>query len=305
MLAPRRLLPLGLLCATATLTGWSGAVASSSAPAAISEPPILAGDEACVTAEIPEGSATVCAHRDRFEVDWDLTVSDTEDDGRDVSATIALDVADARDPVATLTNDLGARTTASSSGTFSPRFGSAIGNLDLTICVDIRFLPDRCHTESVTIPQLPGRASPEQAARLEELVFDLPLETFVETWDEGIRSGVDADFDWTSDGCSAGPVAPVFEDFLDQACLRHDFAYRNYGQLGLDPSDDIRRRVDEQLATDAATLGRDDLSEGLAWALQRFGAPVFFGQELADVWGVPSYIASWLRTASPDASPDP
>ena len=305
MLAPRQVMALVLLSATVSLTGWSGAAASSLVPAALEEPGPLVGDEACVLAEIPEGSATVCAHRDRFEVDWDLTVSDTEDDGRDVSASIALDLADARDLVATLTNDLGAGTAAHASGTFSPRFGSAIGNLDLTICVDIRFLPDRCRTESVSVPQLPGRASPEQAARLEELVFDLPLETFVQTRVEEDRSGVDADFDWTSDGCSAGPVAPVFGEFLDQACLRHDFAYRNYGQLGFDPSDDIRRRVDEQLAADAATLGREDLSEGLTWALQRFAAPVFFGQELADVWGVPSYIASWLRTAPRDALTDP
>ena len=299
------MLALLLLSSIASLTAWSSAAASSSASDVIEEPASLVGDEVCTTAEIPEGAATVCAHRDRFGVMWDLAVDDTKDDGRDVFASIALDVADVRDPVATLTNDLGPGTTARSSGTFSPRFGSSIGNLDLTICVDIRFLPDRCHTESAAIPQLPGRASAEQAARLEELIFDLPLEAFVETWGESDRIGVDAEFDWSSDGCSAGPVAPVFEEFLDEACLRHDFAYRNYGQLGLDPTDDTRRRVDEQLAADAATLGREDLSEGLTWALQRFAAPVYFGQELADVWGVPSYLASWLQTAPRDTTPEP
>jgi hypothetical protein len=291
-----------LVAALSLTTGPGGAVASPSTLASSGVPAAQVGDEICLSARIPEGGATVCAERDRFAVDWELTVTDTEDDGRDVAASIALDVTDARDPRASLRNGLGVGTSTHSRGSFRPRFGSAIGNLDLSICVDIRFLPDRCHTESTPIPQLASQASPEQAARLEELVFDLPLAAFIETWADGDRNGVDKDFDWTSDGCSAGPVAPVFGEFLEPACLRHDFAYRNYGQLGYDPSDEIRRRVDEQLAADAETLGRGDISGGLTWALQRFAAPVFFGEELADVWGVPTYLASWLRTAPNDGS---
>ena len=260
------------------------------------------GDVACISAEIPEGTATVCANRDRFGVDWELSVIDTLDDGRGTHASIALDVVDASDPTAALRNDLGPDTTTRSSGSFRPRFGSAIGNIDLAVCVDIRFLPDRCHTVTESVPQIASKASSEHAARLDELVFEMPLHTFVETSRSGDRTGVDQDFDWSSDGCSGGPVAPVFAEILDQACLRHDFAYRNFGQLGYHASDDIRRRVDEQLAVDAETLGQGNLASGLAWGLQRFAAPVFFGDELQDVWGVPRFLASWLRTAPNDSS---
>jgi hypothetical protein len=276
---------------------WPGA-SSATEPAAGSNLPV--GDELCLQAEVAGGEGTVCARRDRFGLVWDLSVTDTEDDGRDVSGSIALALADARDPVATLRNDLGAGATTHASGSFHPRFGRAIGDLALTVCLDIRFFPDRCHTSSAAVPQLASRATPEQAARLEELVFEMPLDEFVATWADGDRSGVDADFDWSSDGCSAGPVAPAFEDFLDLACLRHDFAYRNLGQLGYDPTDAARQRADEQLANDARTVGRGDVSEGLTWALQRFAAPVFFGDELSDVWGVPEFLASWLRSDPSD-----
>lgn len=280
------------------LAAWPAASVGRSEP----DPPPHIGQEVCLSAEAPGGESTVCAHRDRFGVEWDLSVIDTEDDGRDVSASIALDVTGARDPVASLDNDLGAGASAQRSGSFHPRFGSAIGALDLTVCVDIRFFPDRCHTSSAAIPQLASRATPEQAARLEELVFEYPLDAFVATWAEGDRSGVDTDFDWQSDGCSAGPVAPAFEGFLDHACLRHDFAYRNLGQSFLGPTDSMRLRVDEQLATDARALGREDLAEGLTWSLQRFAAPVFYGDELAEVWGVPAFLASWLRTPPIDGA---
>ena len=280
------------------LAAWPASAAGESA----SDRPPHIGAEICLTAEVEGGESAVCAHRDRFGLAWELSVTDTEDDGRDVSAAIALDVTGARDPVASLDNDLGPGASSEVSGSFHPRFGSAIGDLDLTVCVDIRFFPDRCHTSSAPVPQLESQATPEQAARLEQLVFDYPLEAFVATWADGDRRGVDVDFDWESDGCSAGPVAPAFEGFLDQACLRHDFAYRNYGQSFLVPTDQMRLRVDEQLAADARTLGRDDLADGLTWSLQRFAAPVFFGDELADVWGVPAFLASWLRTAPRDGA---
>jgi hypothetical protein len=50
------------------------------------------------------------------------------------------------------------------------------------------------------------------------------------------------------------------------------------------------------LAADVEALGRADVAQALLWAVQRFAAPVYFGEELADVWGVPSFIATWLRT---------
>ena len=88
----------------------------------------------------------------------------------------------------------------------------------------------------------------------------------------------------------------LFDDALGSACLRHDFAYRNYGQLALDPTDEIRSRVDDQLAADATTMGQGRLASGLRDALRRFAAPVFHGDDLATLWGVPGFLAERLRT---------
>ena len=38
-------------------------------------------------------------------------------------------------------------------------------------------------------------------------------------------------FDWSTDGCTGGPERPFGYDFR-QACYRHDFGYRNYGEAG-------------------------------------------------------------------------
>ena len=57
------------------------------------------------------------------------------------------------------------------------------------------------------------------------------LEDFLAYRDSAAR---DASLDWTTDGCSAPGVGGtgVSFDFQD-ACLRHDFGYRNYKRLGL------------------------------------------------------------------------
>ena len=91
---------------------------------------------------------------------------------------------------------------------------------------------------------------------------------------------------------------------MKDACLRHDFAYRNFGQLFLDPTDDVRRRVDEQLAMDVTDLGQGSLAGGLRDTLRRFGAPVFFGDDLVALWDVPDFIVSRFGLADEDAAPD-
>ena len=186
-------------------------------------------------------------------------------------------------------------TTASTDGSFSPRVGSAIGVISIKTCVVIRFGRDRCRTSSATLPQIGSRATPAQAARLERLVFEEPIESFMAIRGQAERSGVDSSFDWESDGCSAGPFADRFDERLEAACIRHDFAYRNLGQLLFGPTDSVRRRVDEQLAADATTLGQAALAPGLFDTLQRFAAPVFYGSDLMTVWSVPDFLVPWSR----------
>lgn len=255
-------------------------------------PPPHVGEQVCVTAEVSGGSAEVCAHRERFGASWTLEVRDTADDGRPVRATVGLVVEEGLDQSAALQNDLGLGRAAVSSGTFSPRVGSAIGDVSVETCVIVRFGRDRCQTRSVALPQLASRASPAQLTRLEKLLFELPIDRFMAVWQQEHRSGVDADFDWSADGCSAGPFADLVDDRLEAACIRHDFAYRNLGRRFFDPTDEARRRVDEQLGTDATVLGQARVAAGLTETLQRFGAPGFYGTDLATAWNARACGAS-------------
>ncbi len=277
--------------------------ASSTAP---TSPPPAAhiGAPVCVSARVTGALGKACARRDRFGARWTLQATDTQADDRTVKATIRLEVFDARDETATLEHDLGVGDTASTNGSFSPRIGSALGDISITTCVVERFRPDRCETTSATLPQLAGRASPAQSARLESLVFDEPLESFMAIWEQEEHRGIDADFDWDSNGCSAGRLAGLFDERLGPACIRHDFAYRNYGHLLYVPTDSMHRRVNEQLAADAIALGYADLAPGLRQTLQRFGAPAFFGRDMATAWSVPTFLVPFLSTDETGDSPN-
>jgi hypothetical protein len=65
---------------------------------------------------------------------------------------------------------------------------------------------------------------------------------------------------WTSDGCS-GPTPPAVDTLFQDACMRHDFGYRNFltGPL-VDPSRQRRLAIDDQFLADAratcATVGQ-------------------------------------------------
>lgn len=253
------------------------------------------GDEVCVTASVDGAIGEACAQRRGFSAEWIVELTDTADDGRPVKATVSLEVLEATDQSATVENDDGAGSTTRADGTFRPRFGAALGDVTIETCVDIRFLPDRCASASATLPQLRAQGTSAQLERLGVLVFELPLERFLGVRATRGQAEVDEGFDWTSDGCSAGPFRELLGS-LDAACLRHDFAYRNYGQLSLDPRDEVRGRVDEQLAADATAVGQGRLASGLRESLRRFGAPVFYGDDLASLWGLPEFIAQRLRT---------
>jgi len=187
-------------------------VSSTTSPAPPSPPPAAhIGAPVCVSAQVPGALGKACARRDRFGARWTLEATDTQADDRPVKATIRLEVTDARDETATLEHDLGVGDTVSRDGSFSPRIGSALGDISVTTCVVVRFRPDRCETTSATLPQIASRATPAQAARLERLVFVEPLERFMAIWEQEEHPGIDADFDWDSNGCSAGPLAGLFD----------------------------------------------------------------------------------------------
>ena len=253
------------------------------------------GEEACLVAEVEGASGRLCARREGFGATWTVELTDSADDGRPVKARVGLDVEDARDVWVDVMGGAD-RMVVLERGRLSPRVGSSLRSVSIEICVDLRFARDRCDSASVPLPQLPLAATAAQQARLGELVFDMSVEDFIEVWASEERGGVDATFDWTSDGCSAGPFRELFDERLQLACIRHDFAYRNLGQMGLAPTDRVRRQVDAQLAADIEVLGGGVVTGGFEGTLRRFGGPVFHGDDLAQLWGVPDFVVTRLGT---------
>jgi hypothetical protein len=290
---------IGLDELRATFDRWLASVRGST-PASTSDPDHL-GNEVCVTSEVAGASGRVCARRDGFGAAWEVELEDTHHDDGSVEATISLDVAEAPDETAMVSNDEDGSTVLAS-GHFRPRVGTGLGDIEIETCVAVRFAPHRCRTESAALPQLSPSATPAQRARLESLVFELPLEAFTEEWAKGERAGVDNEFDWSSNGCSAGSFRELFDDRLQPASVRHDSAYRNFGHLGLETTDEVRRRVDEQLTTDISALGQEGLASGFGETLQRFGGPAFHDGDLAALWGVPDFIVTRLGSDDLSAS---
>ena len=261
--------------------------------AAVGEDDAVLGDEVCMAAEVDGAAGELCARRDGFEAIWSLELADTSDDDNGVKATASLRVGDAPDETATVRIDADAAR-ALVNGRFSPRFGTGLERVALEVCVDVRFGRDDCQVALAPLPQLPAQATAEQRERLEALAFELPLEAFMAEWGQVGRGGVDATFDWTSDGCSAGLLRGAIDERLEPACIRHDFAYRNFGQGALDPTDEVRLRADDQLAADIEAVGQERLASGFRETLQRFGGPVFHDGDLAALWGVPDFISDRL-----------
>jgi hypothetical protein len=117
--------------------------------------------------------------------------------------------------------------------------------------------------------------------------MDAPLEEFLA---HRVAAGRDPRLDYSTNGCSAplvGSSGASF-DFTD-ACLRHDFGYRNYDRLGV--FEQRKASVDQRFLADmsdhcaARPLGDQDRC--FAWArvfyeaVKRFGGLTGYGRESA------------------------
>ncbi len=88
----------------------------------------------------------------------------------------------------------------------------------------------------------PGGTS-EHVAIVDRLM-SYPLEEFVKERNRSISFEGPTQIDWSNDGCS-GPARGTGVTFdFNNACIRHDFGYRNYKALGL-LTEDKRGDVDK------------------------------------------------------------
>ena len=100
------------------------------------------------------------------------------------------------------------------------------------------------------------------------VMFDVDFTTF--TREKYSLKRVFPSLDWTTDGCSAPVVGNEGRSFnFTQACVRHDFGYRNIKRLG-QFTENVRAKIDEQfhrdLETSCATQLRTRKIRCLIWA---------------------------------------
>ncbi|MFZ9444102.1 MAG: phospholipase A2, partial [Ilumatobacteraceae bacterium] len=83
---------------------------------------------------------------------------------------------------------------------------------------------------SLTALSVPVNDPATTSARVEVLMFQTPIESFVSV--SRTPHGIDGTLDWSTDQCSAPIVGSTGRSFdFTAACLRHDFGYRNYKML--------------------------------------------------------------------------
>ena len=93
---------------------------------------------------------------------------------------------------------------------------------------------------------------PSDIETIDFVMFDLDLATFIRQ--RSMLRRANPQLNWTTDGCSAPIVGESGRSFnFRDACIRHDFGYRNYMARGMFTADS-RMRIDEQFRRDLDTL---------------------------------------------------
>lgn len=96
------------------------------------------------------------------------------------------------------------------------------------------------------------RPIPNDTATIDYVLFELDLNTFVRQ--RSMLRRTYPQLNWTTDGCSAPVVGESGRSFnFRDACIRHDFGYRNYKAHEMFTSD-TRMRLDERFRQDLHTL---------------------------------------------------
>lgn len=87
---------------------------------------------------------------------------------------------------------------------------------------------------------------------IDVVMFDLDLNTFIRQ--RAVLRRKYPQLNWTTDGCSAPVVGESGRSFnFRNACIRHDFGYRNYKAREMFTAES-RLRLDEQFRQDLHTL---------------------------------------------------
>lgn len=121
----------------------------------------------------------------------------------------------------------------------------------------------------------------ELKARADVIAFEVSLPRFTAIYRDGTKSAIDRRFAWENyDGCTvpaelSTAADPWRRQFLD-ACNRHDFGYRNFGNgLALGSDQAHKSRIDRAFYTDMSYICRTRLAP-TNQARCRAGASAFY-----------------------------
>lgn len=107
-------------------------------------------------------------------------------------------------------------------------------------------------TVTFSVPEKSLDPVTNDIATIDDVIFNLDLDTFIRQ--RSLLRRTYPQLDWTTDGCSAPLVGESGRSFnFRNACIRHDFGYRNYKARGLFTTDS-RTRLDGQFRRDLDTL---------------------------------------------------
>ena len=251
----------------------------------VSVTPVSARSAPAITGSIAisGGTATYRVQRDGWRVVYEVTVKDTANDSRCAYAKLVLDITDGFDQNARTPNVCGRNKSTKFTGRIVAGSGTGLRSIKVSICIDRNLSTDPCRVTTKSIPQHnKGSLTSAQLAQLNS-IFNSSLSSFLRT-----RSQRPSPFDWNQNGCSTvykgvnlgGTYTTKFRD----ACIRHDFGYRNYGgNRYYLHTDSMRQTIDLKFYNDMlAICGSSSTcrvaAKGFYEGVRKFGGKFFAGQ---------------------------
>jgi hypothetical protein len=171
-------------------------------------------------------SVTYRVQRDGWSVKFSGALTDKE--GGVCSYAILTLYVDDGPNVKTTTNIVCGKS-SQFSGRFVPRMGTGFSKIQIKLCNNLHI----CNEKNESIPDHQKGFLTERQFVTMNYIFNLPLSVFLAER----RSRPIPPFDWREDGCSAKVTMmgitisyPIYARLFRDACIRHDFGYKNYGK---------------------------------------------------------------------------
>lgn len=204
------------------------------------------------THSINGGKVEYSVTRDGWRVYFTGKVTDTVSDGRCAYARLELVVTNGLNPDERTTDVCGRNSSRPFAGYLTAGKGHSIDAIKVKICINNNnYSRDNCVENSKTVPQhRQGSLSSSQFAWIDSL-STTSLSSFMRIQSNKPSPSI---YDWREDGCSVPWYAElhtlIMQRVFKNACIRHDFGYKNYGKKYYRHTDSQRLKIDNQFKSD-------------------------------------------------------